>query len=309
MNKARVMMLVLVCLVATLSGGVHAQPGHMLCSLGDSLAATCTHAGRASKHALDSLAMETTRLTMRYSDRREAMSDGYRRIGTDFPGMGEHWLHSSALMAGHVDASRPTLLSYANLSGRATLIGVGFVMTTRGDSAASNVPGWPDHWHEHSGLLGDESGAAVGTPHGGERKANATRVWVLHVWTALANPAGPYASDNWTLPFARVGVAAPTSVDSEIGRAFSLAVGGRRYLEAVLMDSRLLHDRNAVGVRAALDAASIAAEQIRTRVQETGVVSNADARELRDVWRMLADQLRVLCGPTVNVLLAPPHAH
>lgn len=308
MSRATVLLLALVCLIATASGA-RAQHGHLLCNVGDSLAATCTQAERVAKDALDSLAMETARVTMRYTDRREAMSDGYRRIGTDFPGMGEHWLHSGALMTGNVDASRPTLLSYANLSGRATLVGVGFVVTTRSDSAAPDVPGWPDHWHEHSGLLGDESGAAVGTPRGGERKANATRVWVLHVWTALANPAGPYASDNWALPFARVGVASPMRVDYETGRAFSLAVGGRRYLEAVLTDSRLLHDRNTVGVRAALDAATIAAEQISTRVQATGVVSTVDTRELRDVWRVLADRLRVLCGPAVDVLLAPPHGH
>ena len=282
----------------------------MMCmALGASDDAFAQSSTEVTRHALDSLAVETARLTMRYADRRVAMSDGYRRLGTDFPGMGEHWLHSGALMAGKIDASKPTLLSFANLDGRATLVGVGFVITTRGDSAALNIPGWPEHWHEHSGLLGDESGAAVGTPQGGERSENETRVWVLHIWTALANPAGPYASDNWALPFARVGVAPPMDLDSEIGRALSLAVGGRRYLEAVLTDAKLLHDGNAERVRAALDTATVTAEQISKRLRASGVASEADARELREVWRTLGDQLRSLCGPAVNVLLAPPHGH
>lgn len=304
-----------VCLVATMCGTLcanevaSAQPGHPSCVGSDSLAAVCSQATRDAQRPLDSLALETARLTMRYTDRRVAMSDGYRRLGTDFPGMGEHWLHSGALMAGRIDASKPTLLSYATIAGRTTLVGVGFVITTRGDSAALNIPGWPEHWHEHSGLLGDESGAAVGAPQGGERNQNATRVWVLHIWTALANPAGPYASDNWALPFARVGVDPPRDLDSEIGRALSLAVGGRRYLEAVLTDAKLLRDGNAERVRAALDTATAAAEQISKRMRRSGVASDADARELREVWRTLGDQLRSLCGPAVNVLLAPPHGH
>lgn len=271
--------------------------------------------------ALDSLAAATSRLTARYAERRTAMTDGYRRIGTDFPAMGEHWLHPGALIAGRLDAARPTLLSYVDIEGRPALAGVGFVVTTQGDSTARDVPGWPEHWHEHSGLLGDESGvsgvsgvsaasdARARTAHSDAHRAPATRVWVLHIWTEVDNPAGRYRADNWALPFARVGLPAPTMLDDEIARAFSLATGGRPYLEAVLVDAKLLQERNGPRVRAALDAATRAAELVRERAQTAGIVAEHDVHALREVWRTLAGALRELCGDGVEAILSTPRHH
>ena len=116
--------------VAVPAGAVHAQPT------------------APADTALVRLAAETARRTARYADRRAAVADGYRRIGADFPGMGEHWLHPGALAADTLDPGRPALLAYATLAGRPTLLGAGFLVVTRGAAAPAvpGAPGWPAAW-------------------------------------------------------------------------------------------------------------------------------------------------------------------
>lgn len=262
--------------------------------------------GRA---VLDSLADETARRLARFADRRAAIAAGYRRIGTDFPSMGEHWLHPSALLAQRLDPDRPTILAYADIDGTPTLLGAGYVITTRGNEMA-RAPGWPTFWHEHSGLLSDESGAHVGAA---QESDSATHVWVLHVWTALPNPLGRYDSDNWALPFARAGIEPPAAIDADIGRVFSLAVaGGDEYLRRVLTDAGLRtsdalpRDR---AIDGAIEAAREVAAAVAARAGGAGVLSARDSRELRDAWDELARQLRAAVGPAIEPFLVPPHAH
>lgn len=255
---------------------------------------------------LDSLAEETARLTSRYTDRRTAIADGYRRIGSDFPSMGEHWLHAGVLIAQRVAAGRPTILTYASIDGTPTLLGVGFVVTTRGDSLAEGAPGWPDRWHEHSGLLSDESGA--GTARGAPSTSE-TKVWVLHIWTALANPAGRYESDNWALPFLRAGLPVPTHLDADIGRALAFAVGGGdEFFRRVLTDAGLRHGSNTAAVDAAIARARTGAELAIADARSAATVSSpVDLSALRAVWSDFGASLRTVIGPSVEPFLAPPH--
>jgi len=228
--------------------------------------------------------------------------------------MGEHWLHPGALLAGSLDPARPTLLTYASIDGRPTLLGLAFVVTTRGDAAA-DVPGWPDAWHEHSGLLADESGAGAGRAqsrgHDRAREAGngpATRVWVLHAWVALENPDGRYAADNWALPFVRAGLAAPAGVDADASRACSLVVGGDAYLRGVLTDAGLLEGGRAAAVDVALAGARTDVSAIVTRARARGAVLPADVAGLRAAWQTLGAALKAGLGPEVAPFLAPPHA-
>jgi hypothetical protein len=262
--------------------------------------------------ALDALAAITARQVARYADRSVAVADGYRRIGTDFPGMGEHWLHPAALLAGTIDPARPTLLAYATIGGRPVLLGVGFVITTRGDAPA-DVPGWPHAWHEHSGLLAHESGAAP-AGHGDHAPgaavaggATATRVWVLHAWTGLENPGGRYAPDHWALPLARAGVPPPPGTDADVGRAVALAVGGDAYLRDVLSDGGLRNVTNAAAVDSSIGAARAAATAVMGRARHAGRVGAADVTALRATWSELGRSLRARLGSAVDPYLAPPH--
>lgn len=268
-------------------------------------AATAVDAYGPGRATLDSLADETARRISRYADRRVAIAAGYRRIGTDFPSMGEHWLHTGVLLAQRVDPDRPTILAYAVIDGKTTLLGAGYVITTRGHAPAT-APGWPDYWHEHSGLLADESGAQVGAP---QQSDSATHVWVLHVWSALPNPLGRYDSDNWALPFARAGIAPPVGLDADMGRVFSLSVaGGDEYLRRVLTDAGL-RSGDTGAIDAAIEEARVAADSVAQRARTRGAMTVADADRLRDAWGTLARRLRSAAGPAIEPFLVPPHAH
>ncbi|HYW50100.1 MAG TPA: hypothetical protein VE861_05815 [Gemmatimonadaceae bacterium] len=254
---------------------------------------------------LDRFTMRAESLSARFADRRAAMDDGYRRLGTDFPGMGEHWLHGPSLISGQLDAAHPTLLSYVTIGGKATLVGIGFVVTTRGSDAVTGVPGWPHAWHEHSGLFADESGARAGQH---DARAAATRVWVMHAWTRLPNAAGRYQPDNWALPFARVGLTAPVdrTVDADAGRALSLASGGDRYLIAALTDAGIVGQEKQERVQQIVSTArrGVDADIAAAHAAERTL----DVDRLRRQWQVMASELRALLGAGADAVLATPHA-
>ena len=261
--------------------------------------------GAQSHHAtaLDSLAAEAARGTLRYADRRVAAADGYRRLGADFPGMGEHWLNPGMLLSGQLDASRPTILIYATIAREPRLLGVGFVATTQGAGASSAAPGWPEAWHEHSGLVSDESGVSPGTTAPGE-----THVWVLHVWTSLANPGGIYTPDNWSLPFIRAKLDVPRRIDADAARAVSLLNGGDDYLRGVLTDAKMRSPGNEAVVDSVLTAVRDRVGAVVSAPRSTRSLSAAELAELRSEWQTMAASLHALLGAGVDRLLAPPHA-
>jgi hypothetical protein len=216
--------------------------------------------------------------------------------------MGEHWLHPGVLLSGKVDADHPTILIFATIADRPTLLGVGFVMTTRGAEQPAGVPGWPDAWHEHSGLLSEESGVAPGA-----RAAGETHVWVLHVWTTLPNPGGAYAPDNWSLPFARAGLSLPDHVDVDAARALSLAGKGDAYLRDLLTDAGVRSASRADAVDGIIAASRARVVDVVARSRGRPAVSPVDLAALRAEWSTLARSLRSIAGPEVDRFLAPPH--
>lgn len=240
---------------------------------------------------IDSLIASAARATRPFVDRRLAVDAGYRRIGADFPGMGEHWLNVQTLLRGTIDPARPTLLIYADIRGQPTLLGVGFAAVTRGDSIPIHLPGWPEEWHEHSGLLAEESGALTGHDHG----ASETHVWVMHAWTALENPYGPTAAENWALPYARAGRAIPVHVDASAGRALALTVGGDEFVRKLVSDAGIRTDENSMIIDSVVAAARVRA------------ATSTDDESLRDTWRMLRDDFSRLLGPRAAALLEPTH--
>jgi hypothetical protein len=263
--------------------------------------------------SLEAFATTAAGAAARYADRRIAIADGYRRIGADFPAMGEHWLRTSELLEGRLDPARPTMLAYATINGQPTLVGTGFVVTTRDDERADHAPGWPEEWHEHSGLLAEESGArpaasSEGHAHGAEPRRG-TRAWVLHIWTTLENPAGRYHADNWALPFARAGLGtgAGLTIDETSGRALSLAVGGDRFLRDVLTDAGLRGAGNAAPVDSVIGSARAEAERVLGDARSVGGAHAEHLKSLRATWRSLQDALVVAAGPEVRHYLTSGH--
>ena len=257
----------------------------------------------AQQRAIDSLAAAAATGTTRYADRRAAAADGYHRIGPDFPGMGEHWLNTAVLLSGKLDASRPTILIYAPIANEVKLLGVGFVTTTRGDETAHGVAGWPDAWHEHSGLLTDESGVAPSASVQG-----GTHVWVLHAWTTLANPGGKFTPDNWALPFLRAGLDVPAHADADVGRALAMVHGGDVYLRDVLTDAGLRTPARSMAIDSMLAIARERVVSVVSARQSPKLLTTDELSALRAEWHSLAASLRTLLGTGVDQYLAPPHA-
>lgn len=252
---------------------------------------------------IDSLTRFAATATARYMDRRIAAAEGYRRVGADFPGMGEHWVHPTVILSGRIDPRRPTMLTYATIAGQARLLGLGFIVTTEGGLTPRDLPGWPGFWHEHSGLLSEESGAKLSR---GIEAIGGTRVWVLHAWTGLENPAGRYAADNWALPFARAGVDPPGSFSEEAARALSLAVGGDTFVANLLADVGLTSGDKHRSTDSTIALARARAERTLRTMRE-GSVTGAEVSDLAATWRDLSAALAELHGPHVTALLAPSH--
>ena len=247
---------------------------------------------------IDSLIAEAGRASTRFADRHVAVEDGYRRLGADFPAMGEHWLKVGALLQTEFDAGHPAILIYADVAGRPTLLGVAYAIVTHGDSVPRNAPGWPEEWHEHSGLLSDET-ASGPRPH--SPGPTDTHIWVMHVWTNLANPEGQLAAENWSLPFIRAGVAVPRDVDAAAGHGLSLAVGGDAFLRDALTDIGMRTPANAAQVDSVIDAAKARVARNMTHGVDTG--------ELRAAWSGLASGLESVVGPEVRGVVGASHNH
>ena len=253
--------------------------------------------------ALDSLGDAAAQAAIRFVDRRVAAADGYHRIGPDFPGMGEHWLHPATLLTGRVSAEQPTILMFATIAGQPTLLGVGFVTTTDRLHPTRDLPGWPGAWHEHSGLLSDESGVAPG-----ENTQGDTHVWVLHVWTTLPNADGRFVPDNWALPFLRAGLVAPVGLNADAARALALASSGDRYVRDVLTDANARTSVNAARVDSAIARATTTVERIVAARTGNQSLTASGVNALVGTWRELLAALESIVGESVARYLAPAHA-
>jgi hypothetical protein len=170
--------------------------------------------------------------TERFRDPRVALQEGFRPVGPDFPSMGQHWIHPGLLLEGALDPARPHVLEYAEIRGTLTLVGVAYVALSVHGRAPDVFPVPRTAWHFHGGTISEESfvrSHALGVPDSGPTLA------VLHAWIWLENPAGLFATDNWSLPFARLGLDLGSDPDPAAAQALALAApGGESYVTALL---------------------------------------------------------------------------
>lgn len=165
------------------------QAGVMMRPLG-----AAHHATDEQRGAADELAARTVAATARYADLAAAHAAGYRSPskaqGTDVH------LENKAYQSDGVtlDPERPEMLVYAIEGGRATLLGVVFVMERAG--VPGPEPGGPiTRWHAHNVCVSVlPPGLGVVSPFGGcpAFSVSALSPEMMHVWV-VPNPAGPYA--------------------------------------------------------------------------------------------------------------------
>lgn len=225
----------------------------------------------------------------RYRDRGVAILDGYRPIGGDFPGMGEHWINVGILFAGHITPEQPPILEYATIAGRPVLIGVAYAAPLLTGESPPAFPGH-DAWHEHTGTVESETDL-LNQAMASHESMPGSRLAMLHVWAWLPNPAGAFHSDNWALPFVRAGLAAP-AVDPgpAVGRVVSLLSGGDAFYEHVFVSVAAASPSDSIAIHDALGTAHAAAVAWAARVRENSATPEA-LDQLRSVWTSMWDAL------------------
>jgi hypothetical protein len=231
--------------------------------------------------------------TAPYRDVQVARAAGYRPVGPDFPGMGRHWVHPALILRDTLDPAAPPILEYADIAGRPTLVGVAYAKLVRDGSPPRGLPVPPGAWHFHQGTVEEESFLRS---HAGVAHAMpGPQIAVLHAWIWLDNPDGLLATDNWALPYARLGYATPAGAPRDAARALALAAGagGRAYLEALL---------HAVGQPNAEESGVLAAIVARHQTAARALAPNV--ANLEGCWVHLWDDVKVAVRPEVWERLA-----
>ena len=244
--------------------------------------------------------------TARYRSQEAAIADGYRRVGVDFPAMGEHWVSPARVLADSFAAARPAMLTYIRVDDAPRLAGVVYaVLLETGEGPPSFAPA-DGLWHEHNGSVVEESlpshhhaePFALGASTGSPREAT-LRVSVLHawIWEGDENPDGVFVADNWALPFHRLGVAPSPGVARPALHALSLALDGEEYYALMLRTALSASASEEARIGRVLAASRERAGAIARAARELGRIDEASAARLAALWEETWAELgRVLPG-------------
>jgi len=238
---------------------------------------------------IDSLLSVARKASLAFSDRSAAISAGYRRVGMDFPSMGEHWVNPRLVFEGKFDVGHPAILTYSMVHGRPTLLGVVFAIPLAPGEAPPAAFGSRAIWHEHNGSLEEES--LLPEHHSMPSTESEVRLAVLHAWVRAANPDGVFEAENWALPFVRLGLDVPASFPKGAARALALLSGGDRYFLS------LGGDQATVAIASALAGCRDVARNIVSRAQTRGQpIAAADLRDLDRAWSAAVLSVRNAAG-------------
>ncbi|MES2523400.1 MAG: hypothetical protein V4617_11925 [Gemmatimonadota bacterium] len=192
---------------------------------------------------------EARRATERFKDIGIAVEESYLKVGPDFPAMGEHWVNAERIMRAEFDPARPAILTYATIDGKHTLTGAVYALALR---PGEKPPAIPDRaqWHDHVGTI-DEESLLFG--HDRQTGSDDLRLVVMHAWLWVENPDGMFATDNWTLPLARLGITGGramnrAAIPEGAARALSLMTDTVSYHERLFTSAGGLDERERVTV-------------------------------------------------------------
>jgi len=233
--------------------------------------------------------------TRRYQDRSIAVADGYRRLGPEFPGMGEHWINLGPLVSAGFDAASPAVLTYATVAGRPQLVGVAYALPLL---AGESPPAFPSSaaWHDHTGTIDDEVAALV---HGTDDRGAGGRIAMLHAWIWLANADGIFATNNWALPYVRAGLVPPVRPDSLAAKALSLLTGGERHYVQVFVRASRAGAADSIAIETAIAGAR---DAVRQMCDESKAPPSPE--RLRAVWEEMEGALTRSINPEARARLA-----
>ena len=237
--------------------------------------------------------------TARYQDLAQARLDGYRPLGGDLPSLGEHWVSNRRALADTLDPAAPSILVYVRVRGEPVLAGAAY---TKFLAPGAPVPAFPRSrpgaWHEHNGGVEDE---VLPLAHHGAQPAAAPgvrlRIAVMHAWIGVPNPAGIWESENWGLPYARLGLPADEARGGIDARVLSLATDADYYLRAIVSVGELEPDEAKRAERILSDYASRAGAL-------AGMSAAERATAVRTVWGAFWDDIAAAVRPETAAKLA-----
>ena len=158
-------------------------------------------------------------------------------------------------------------------------------------------------WHDHVGTIDEESLLLDHTHLGGDMDRGEERLAVMHAWVWLPNPAGMFATDNWALPFTRVGVPAPPNASPRAARAVALATCVP-YFTRLFDAVGQLDDRESDAVLDALEHSRGVVQGWLDARNPNDPVSSADLARLEKIWTDLADAITGSVSPASAERLA-----
>ena len=170
--------------VAPADTGPHAHAGAHRGAPRDSL----TPAARAQLDA-------ARRATAALATPEAARAAGFRPMFGHVPLQGEHYVRADRVLADTFDVERPSVLMFAPVDGKPTLVGVAYAfLHPAGAAPPAGFAGAGDVWHGHPGL----------SPMPGRELV------MMHAWFADA-PDGPFARYNPWLPYLAAGLTPPSA--------------------------------------------------------------------------------------------------
>jgi hypothetical protein len=242
-------------------------------------------AARAQEDFLETARRETAV----YRDQAAAVLAGYRRIGGDFPAMGEHWIHVGRVFDGVFDPARPEVLSYVSVAGRPVLAGVAWALPLHDGESPPDWPAGAAAWHDHHRTLDEETQFPA---HDRAGTSSGSRIAMLHAWLWLPSPRGVFSADNWAVPYLRLGLD-PAGADPVAGRALSLAAGGEAWFRGVV--GAAFEGDLPPGVSAAFSEARVRVEALLGNLPRTP--GPEDTAGLRDIWHALWESVAPQLDP------------
>jgi hypothetical protein len=258
----------------------------LLSALTATLAATNVGAQRPDSASVAKFIAQARATTARFQDINVAIAENYVRVGPDFPVMGEHWVRGESVMRSE-STPMPSILTYATIDGRLTLTGVVYTLVRVPGVELPDMPPSAE-WHDHVGTIDEESLLLGHTHLGGD--SDGPSLAVMHAWVWLPNPAGMFATDNWALPFARLGIPVPPNASRRAACAVALATS-MSYFARLFAAVGQLDDRESDAVLDALEHSRSAVQGWLDTRKPGDSVPAADLARLEKIWTDLADAI------------------
>ncbi len=191
---------------------------------------------------VDSFLADARAATEKFKRLEAAIAAGYRKVGPDFPGMGEHWVHVGRAVADELNPRRPAVLSYLRVNKEPVLTGVAYAIPLQPDESPPSFP-FPGAWHVHTGTVADET-LHLNPDHMHHTRRDTPRLAMIHAWIWTEHPSGVFSQDNWALPFIRLQLPLPAKIPPQAGKALFLDTGGVNYYARLIQRAGSLSEKH-----------------------------------------------------------------